>query len=64
MINMEAGLQGIVTTIAGDGNPGFKDGDAATAEFNTPRGLCVDAQGNLIVTDFTNNRIRKISFNQ
>ena len=54
--------QGVVITVAGDGNPGYKDGAAASAEFNTPHGLCVDAQGNLLVADFRNNRIRKISF--
>lgn len=53
---------GVVSTVAGTTTSGFKDGPGNTAQFNNPRGICVDAQGNLFVADFGNNRIRKITF--
>ena len=53
--------RGTVSTIAG-GLAGYKDGDAATSQFDGPRGLTLDLQGNIYVADFNNKRIRKISF--
>ena len=52
---------GEVTTIAGSGGPGDKDGDPGSALFDTPCGLAVDGTGNVFVTDTGNNAIRKIS---
>ena len=52
---------GVVTTVAGNGTPGYVDGPGANAEFYGPQGLAVDAQGNVYVADFGNNVIRKIS---
>jgi len=53
---------GTVTTIAGNGTPGYVDDDvAANAEFYAPAGLTVDAQGNIFVADYGNNVIRKIT---
>ncbi len=51
---------GIVSTIAGSGDEGFADGASATAKFDNPTGVAVDAGGNIIVTD-SNNRIRSIA---
>lgn len=53
---------GVVTTIAGDGSPGSGgDGGRATAaQLYNPRGIAVDAAGNVFIADSDNNRIRKI----
>jgi len=53
---------GIITTIAGDGNWGYGgDGGPATgAQLYDPRGLSLDAAGNLYISDAWNMRIRKV----
>ena len=51
---------GEVITLAGNGQNAYnKDGVGAIALFNLPRDLCIDASGNLWVTD--NTGIRKVS---
>ena len=52
---------GKVTTVAGDGEVGFKDGKDTQAEFHFPGGIVIDRQGNLFVADRENFRIRKIT---
>jgi sugar lactone lactonase YvrE len=52
---------GNVITIAGRGTPGYVDGTALTAAFNTPGNLVVDANGNIYVADTGNQVIRKIT---
>ena len=52
---------GAVTTLAGTGIPGLKDGAGDTATFYLPWGLAVDSANNLYVADSYNNAIRKIS---
>jgi sugar lactone lactonase YvrE len=52
---------GMVSTIAGSGIEGFKDGTAMNAQFDSPFGVAVDVPGNIYVGDFRNNRIRKIT---
>ena len=53
---------GIITTVAGDGTNGFSgDGGAATsASLNFPRGVAVDAAGNLYIGDTSNHRGRRV----
>jgi sugar lactone lactonase YvrE len=53
---------GIITTVAGNGVQGYSgDGGAATAaELNDPIGVAVDSAGNIYISDFGNNRIRKV----
>jgi sugar lactone lactonase YvrE len=52
---------GVISTIAGNGNLGFSDGTAATAQFNRPMGAVLDAAGNLYITDLNNQRVRKLA---
>ena len=54
------GLDGTVTTLAGDGTPGFADGDAAGARFEHPQALAIAASGDVFVTDRGNLRIRRV----
>ena len=53
---------GVVTTFAGmAGSGGDADGVGTAAHFSSPRGVAVDAWGNLYVADSLNDRIRKIT---
>ena len=52
---------GTVSTIAGDGTAGYRDGPAAQARFNGPVGIAVDTRGNVFVADTYNDRVRMIS---
>jgi sugar lactone lactonase YvrE len=52
--------QGVVTTLAGNGTAGFRDGLGAQAQFNGPIGVAVDASGDVYVADTYNDRIRVI----
>ena len=53
--------EGRVTTLAGTGLPGFRDGPGAQAQFDGPMGLAIDKAGRMIVADAYNDRIRAIT---
>jgi len=53
---------GIISTLAGTGVKGFTaDGPAASAALARPRGVAVDASGNVYLADSDNDRIRTVS---
>jgi sugar lactone lactonase YvrE len=52
---------GSVSTFAGSGKAGAKDGYGLATSFNTPWGLALDGGGNLYVADGGNNLIRRIT---
>ncbi|MCO4764458.1 MAG: hypothetical protein KC502_23305, partial [Myxococcales bacterium] len=52
---------GAVSTIAGNGKPGHKDGYGALVQLHTPSGVTVDLKGNIVVADTGNHRIRRIT---
>ena len=58
----KVGTDGNITTVAGNGTPGFSgDGGQATAAalFN-PGGVALDASGNMYLCDSDNSRIHKV----
>jgi uncharacterized repeat protein (TIGR03803 family) len=55
---------GIITTVAGGGNNGLGDGEAATdAELYFPCSVAVDTLGNLFIADNGDHRIREVGTN-
>lgn len=52
---------GDVTTLAGNGTIGAADGQGGAATFQYPRGVAVDPQGYVYISDWKNHRIRKIT---
>ncbi len=57
--------EGIITTIAGNGKPGYSgDGGPATdAQINNLQGIAADKDGNVYITDAADNVIRRIDVN-
>jgi sugar lactone lactonase YvrE/phosphodiesterase/alkaline phosphatase D-like protein len=53
---------GIITTVVGNGPPGFggDGGPAYDASLSNPYGVAVDNSGNLFIADYYNNRVRKV----
>lgn len=56
------GLDGRILTVAGNGVGTFggDDGPARSASLNAPRGVTLDAEGNLYIADFENRRVRRV----
>jgi RHS repeat-associated protein len=56
------GLDGIITTVAGNGTKGFSGdgGPAIQAALNWPTGIAVAADGSLYIADRYNSRIRRV----
>ena len=54
---------GVITTIAGNGNVGFAgdDGPASDAELGHPRDVAVDSTGKVYISDTALNRIRVLT---
>ncbi len=51
---------GMVTTLAGGGEPGWVDGTANEARFDTPSGIAVAPDGRVIVADTGNGALRQV----
>jgi sugar lactone lactonase YvrE len=54
---------GIISTIAGNGNAGYSGdgGPAIRAQLQGPRGVAVDATGNIYIADTDNSHVRKVN---
>ena len=50
---------GTVTTVCGSGRQGFADGQGRGAHFSCPCGIQLDDEGNILVADTKNHRIRQ-----
>lgn len=53
---------GLISTVAGNGNEGYSGdgGPAAEASLSTPYGIAVNAEGDLLIADTLNHRIRRV----
>lgn len=58
-------VNGIITTVAGNGTEGYSDGDnlATEAMLFRPMGVAVDAAGNIYIADMMNRRVRMVDTN-
>ncbi|MBL8229395.1 MAG: hypothetical protein JNL98_12985 [Bryobacterales bacterium] len=56
-------LNGRISVVAGNGLKGFSGdgGSARDASLDSPRGVAVDAAGNIYISDTENHRIRRVS---
>ncbi len=57
-----AGRTGLVTTLAGNGEPGYTgDGrQAVLSQLNRPHSIAFDSRGNLLICDIGNQRLRRV----
>jgi sugar lactone lactonase YvrE len=58
-----AAAGGVITTVAGTGTRGAggDNGPAANADLHLPRGVAVDAAGNLYIADTVSSKVRKVA---
>lgn len=58
--------RGTIYTVAGTGVLGYYGDNvpATDAQFNYPRDVCVDPNGDLYIADLGNHRVRKITFSE
>jgi len=54
---------GVITTVVGNGNPGFggDNGPAIGAQLSSPRAVAVDSAGDIYLADTINYRVRKVA---
>src|SRR5437764_547307 len=59
----QAMTAGDIYTVAGNGTTGFsgEGGPATSAELDSPRGVTVDGDGNLVISDRGNNLVRVVA---
>jgi RHS repeat-associated protein len=57
------GTHGAITTVAGTGAPGFSGdgGPAVAARLRAPRGVAVDREGDVLIADTDNDRVRRVA---
>jgi uncharacterized protein (TIGR03437 family) len=63
VIRKVAAATGIITTVAGNGSPGYSGdgGPSTSAQLSYPSGVAVDGSGNLYIADQGNSRVRKVT---
>lgn len=54
-------LSGVVTTLAGSGDPGFANGVGTNSRFDSPNGVTADGAGMVWVADTSNHLIRAVN---
>ena len=62
MITIDDNGNAIVSTVIGKGGvAGYQDGNPEDALFNNPRGVAVSPEGDIYITDYENNVVRKLT---
>jgi sugar lactone lactonase YvrE len=64
-MNFDASATGTITTVAGNGAPGYSgnNGPATSAKLQHPSGVAVDSAGELFIADSLNNVVREVDEN-